>query len=184
MLTVAFRARTSKALPTTAAVCARRYHHSLLESIPVSRRVWHPIRHPGPTFPRANFHCSSRQRSNKPSASPGQTSFRDPERPDLYYHLVGPPTPVSASQPVFALSFLPAQPQTTDAHAIIGWLPAVLEQNGSMSQGQEEAGLNDFVENGECFGSRRSCSGKPDLVFFSCLQQSSEKLCMPLYGMG
>ncbi|KAF8718927.1 hypothetical protein AX14_011651 [Amanita brunnescens Koide BX004] len=147
MLTVAFRARTSKALPTTAAVCARRYHHSLLESIPVSRRVWHPIRHPGPTFPRANFHCSSRQRSNKPSASPGPTSFRDPERPDLYYHLVGPPTPVSASQPAFALSFLPAQPKTTDARAIIGWLPAVLEQNGSMSQGQEEAGLNDFVEN-------------------------------------
>ena len=146
MLTVAFR--TSEVLPTTAVVCARYYHHSLLGTSPtVSRRV-HRIHHPpGPTFWRAHFHRTCQRSNTSPDVSGQKTSFRDPERPDLYYHLVGPPTPVSRSQPAFALSFLPTLPEPADSSAIIGWLPAVVEQNSGQSQG--EAGLNDFVENGK-----------------------------------
>jgi hypothetical protein len=142
--------RTCEALPTfpaTAAVCARYYHHhSLLRfrtSTAVSRRVH-------PTFSHAYFHRTCQHSNASPNVSGQQkTSFQDPERPDLYYHLVGPPTPASASQPAFALSFLPTLPEPADSSAIIGWLPAALEQNSG--QGQGEAGLNDFVENGDHF---------------------------------
>lgn len=71
------------------------------------------------------------------SATGMQTSFTDPERPDLYYHLFD----VSQSSPVFALSFLPDAPTKLDSSAIIGWLPA---ETRSQS---EQAGLNDFKEN-------------------------------------
>ncbi|ESK83910.1 hypothetical protein Moror_7570 [Moniliophthora roreri MCA 2997] len=67
------------------------------------------------------------------------TSFPDPSRPDLFYHLVTPPTSptsLSATSPVFAVSFLPTPPPTSDSSTIIGWVPA-----------GEESGLNDFVEN-------------------------------------
>lgn len=79
---------------------------------------------------------------------PTYTSFSDPSRPDLLYHLVDPPTPVSSSAPAFALSFLSSPPPTSDSSTIIGWLPA--ESNHS-SQGQE-AGLNDFKENSKFRG--------------------------------
>ena len=73
-----------------------------------------------------------------------QRSFPDPDRPDLFYHLFDPPTPLSNNLPVFALSFLPAMPTSVDSCAVIGWLPAA-------SPGQEEsAGLNDFMPNGTC----------------------------------
>ena len=146
MLTRAFR--TSEALSTCP---ARYYHHNLLRtSTTVCRRV-HQVHHPpGPTFSRAFFHrtCQRLDTSPGPNVSGQKTSFRDPDRPDLYYHLVSPPTPVSASQPAFALSFLPTLPGPADSSAIIGWLPAVLEQNSGQGRG-EEAGLNDFVENGD-----------------------------------
>ncbi|KZP29234.1 hypothetical protein FIBSPDRAFT_851600 [Athelia psychrophila] len=65
----------------------------------------------------------------------------DPTRPDLFYHLVLPPNPLSAHVPAYALSFLVTPPRTPDASAVIGWLPA---QSGGEGQ---EAGLNDFKEN-------------------------------------
>jgi len=68
-------------------------------------------------------------------------SFADPNRLDLFYHLIPPPSPYSSNVPAFALSFLPTPPSSGDSSTIIGWLPA-------SSEGQEgEAGLNDFKEN-------------------------------------
>ncbi|KAJ7628456.1 hypothetical protein FB45DRAFT_918333 [Roridomyces roridus] len=67
-------------------------------------------------------------------------SFTDPTRPDLHYHLVDPPTPLSSSLPAYALSFLPTLARTA---TVIGWLPAATATSDA------EAGLNDFVENPE-----------------------------------
>lgn len=143
--TLARAFRASEALSICPATTAASYR-SFLRSGVTCRSVYR-ILPPGPTFSLARFHRSC-QRSNTLFPSPevsGQTSFSDPERPDLYYHLVDPPTPVSASQPAFALSFLSTRPKTVDSSAIIGWLPAV------SGQGQEGAGLNDFKENGNRF---------------------------------
>lgn len=68
-------------------------------------------------------------------------SFPDPDRPDLFYHLFAPPTALSSTMPVFALSFLASPPSSILSSTILGWLPASGEGDG--------AGLNDFVENGE-----------------------------------
>jgi hypothetical protein len=77
------------------------------------------------------------------------TSFPDPSRPDLFYHLVDPPTPFSSSAPAFALSFLSSPPAASDSRTIIGWLPA-------QSKGSDEgAGLNDFKENRTSFAIHR-----------------------------
>lgn len=64
----------------------------------------------------------------------------DPDRADLFYHLFPAPTSISASAPVFALSYLPDSPPSVLSCAVIGWLPA--------AGAGDEAGLNDFVENG------------------------------------
>ena len=72
-------------------------------------------------------------------ASSVASTSADPDRPDLFYHLFTPPASLSASAPIFALSFLSAPPTSILSAAVIGWLPAV-----------EGAGLNDFVENGAC----------------------------------
>jgi len=67
----------------------------------------------------------------------------DPERPDLFYHLLKPPSAVSATNHVFGLSFLDTLKSKEDVRSsrIIGYLPA--------SEGGHpiEAGLNDFKEN-------------------------------------
>jgi len=65
----------------------------------------------------------------------------DPSRPDLFYHVLSPPTPLSSSIPAFGLSFLSTQPSSGESSAIIGWLPAAAEGRG------QEAGLSDFKEN-------------------------------------
>ena len=75
-------------------------------------------------------------------ASTAAESFPDPDRPDLFYHLFLPPTSLSSTTPVFALSFLPDPPPSLLSASVIGWLPASGEGDG--------AGLNDFVENGAC----------------------------------
>ncbi|GAV99529.1 hypothetical protein LENED_000990 [Lentinula edodes] len=69
-------------------------------------------------------------------------SFVDHTRPDLFYHLLEPPTPLSPDVPVYALSFLPSAPPVPNSATIIGWLPASTE-----SQTEQDAGLNDFKEN-------------------------------------
>ncbi|KAF8653688.1 hypothetical protein AX16_003838 [Volvariella volvacea WC 439] len=90
---------------------------------------------------------------------PSSTSFSDPSRPDLFYHLLEPPTPLPASSshlPAFAISFLPGSPPRKDSKTIIGWLPAQTSaaaqsehMEGSLPEEVEAegAGLNDFREN-------------------------------------
>ncbi|KAJ7291225.1 hypothetical protein C8J57DRAFT_1271865, partial [Mycena rebaudengoi] len=77
----------------------------------------------------------------RPRTSIASTSFTDPTRPDLHYHLVDPPTPISSTLPAFALSFLPSPPSSGTSSTIIGWLPAATTGT------DEDAGLNDFREN-------------------------------------
>ncbi|KAJ7747893.1 hypothetical protein DFH07DRAFT_830486 [Mycena maculata] len=85
----------------------------------------------------------NRQRhSYSTSCVPPSTSFADPTRPDLHYHLVDPPTPLSSRLPAFALSFLPSPP-STGSSTVVGWLPAATATDNA------EAGLNDFKENPE-----------------------------------
>lgn len=75
--------------------------------------------------------------------------FADPDRPELFYHLFHPPQTPSG-RAVFALSFLADRPSVVDSCAVVGWLPA--EGSGEA----EEAGLNDFKENGELLYSRHA----------------------------
>lgn len=80
------------------------------------------------------------QRHPYSTSIPSNASLTDPTRPDLHYHLVDPPTPLSSSIPAFALSFL-SSPPPTNSSTVIGWLPAAATGN------DDEAGLNDFKEN-------------------------------------
>ena len=80
---------------------------------------------------------------SRPAPAPTPSRLSDPSRPDLFYHLVPPPTPISPSVPAFALSFLPDMPASAASAAVLGWLPAASEEGP-----EQEAGLNDFRENG------------------------------------
>lgn len=77
----------------------------------------------------------------------------DPERPDLFYHLLEPPSAVSETNHVFGLSFLNTLKSRDDVLSprIIGYLPA--------SEGGHaiEAGLNDFRENRRSTVDRQGC---------------------------
>ncbi|KAF8270088.1 hypothetical protein EI94DRAFT_1798580 [Lactarius quietus] len=55
--------------------------------------------------------------------------------------LVPPPTPLSDTRPVFAVSLLADPPPFPKSSTVLGWLPA--ETPGD----DHEAGLNDFVQN-------------------------------------
>jgi len=50
-----------------------------------------------------------------------QKVFSDPNRPDLYYHVL--PSDSEGGKPTYALSFLPKLPTRKDSATIIGWLP-------------------------------------------------------------
>ena len=87
-----------------------------------------------------------RRYSTAPSEAKPQSDSRvlvDPERTDLFYHLLEPPSAVSTTNYIFGLSFLNALRSRDDVRSprIIGYLPA--------SEGGHtvEAGLNDFKEN-------------------------------------
>lgn len=69
------------------------------------------------------------------------TSFEDPSRRGLFYHLVQPPTPLSNTRPAFALSLLADPPSSSESSTVLGWLPAETPTD------DRDAGLNDFVEN-------------------------------------
>jgi len=102
---------------------------------PLKARI--PYR-PPPSSPHSS---AMRQFSYSLSRRSQQTTFADPSRQDLFYHLISPPTPLSTSRPAFAISFLESPPSSSESSTILGWLPAEAE-------GQEqEAGLNDFKEN-------------------------------------
>ncbi|KAF8155932.1 hypothetical protein B0H34DRAFT_514537 [Crassisporium funariophilum] len=83
--------------------------------------------------------------------------FPDPNRPDLFYHFVNPPTPLSRrTLPAFALSFLEHTPPSVDSPTVLGWLPAqtyMTDTPGTSGpedahqQREASAGLHDFVEN-------------------------------------
>ena len=97
-----------------------------------------------PHFPR---HFTSSPVHALPSDGPSSpeiptsTTFEDPSRKGLFYHLVPPPTPLSATRHVFAVSFLADAPPSPESSTVLGWLPA--ETPGD----DGNAGLNDFVEN-------------------------------------
>jgi hypothetical protein len=98
-----------------------------------------------PHFPR-HFTSSPVHASALPSDGPSpeiptSTTFEDPSRKGLFYHLVPPPTPLSATRPAFAVSLLADAPPSPESSTVLGWLPA--ETPGEDSN----AGLNDFVEN-------------------------------------
>jgi hypothetical protein len=80
--------------------------------------------------------------------------FPDPNRPDLYYHFVNPPTPLSLTLPTFALSFLRESPPSVDSATVIGWLLAQTQKvnvseasNESSEPLQSDASLQDFRGN-------------------------------------
>ncbi|KIM46791.1 hypothetical protein M413DRAFT_64043 [Hebeloma cylindrosporum] len=82
--------------------------------------------------------------------------YEDPNRADLFYHFVQPPTPLSRSIRAFAVSFLNATPASPDSETIIGWLPAQTYQTDTpdtsssrtSQQGRRTtAGLHDFIPN-------------------------------------
>jgi hypothetical protein len=114
------------------------------------------IRHPpdgrtAPPFqphePRGScehFHTSSICFASPPDDVAASQALSDPSRPDLFYHLVGPPSPLSSSRPVFAVSFLSAPPTTPESSTILGWLPATTDAHA-----QQHVGLSDFKENRE-----------------------------------
>lgn len=98
--------------------------------------------------------------SHRPYSSAQMTDivFPDPNRRDLFYHVVNPPTPLSKSLPAFALSFLRHTPPRVDSSTILGWLPAETYMTDSPDtpgmdhahQTKESAaGLRDFIENRE-----------------------------------
>jgi len=126
---------------------------------------------------------SARVVSDGPSSSHSQTqtttSFEDPSRKGLFYHLVPPPTPLSDSRPAFAISLLADPPPSSESSTVLGWLPA--ETPGD----DRGAGLNDFVENRACIPprhapmtppcSRRAADRSLPLVICSALPTASSQ---------
>ena len=93
-------------------------------------------------------------RSRRPySSQMTDIVFPDPHRPDLFYHVVNPPTPLSKSLPAFAISFLHQSPPCVDSSTVLGWLPADSPDTPDMDsahQGKKTSdGLRDFVGNRE-----------------------------------
>ncbi|KAJ7704348.1 hypothetical protein B0H17DRAFT_1039333 [Mycena rosella] len=126
------QARFWHSLTRTAAACSRLRPPNarrLSFSVPLS-----PARHV------SSHRYATRQRH--PYSTSSESSFTDPSRPDLHYHLVDPPTPVSSRLPAFALSFLPSSPLASSS-TVLGWLPAATTGT------DDGAGLNDFKENPE-----------------------------------
>ena len=109
------------------------------------RTIWPRLSIPAAT-PLSRYSPSSRRLSSQNSQTPSTyaESFPDPDRPDLFYHLFLPPTELSESTPVFALSFLPDAPVSVVSRTVVGWLPASAAAEG---EGEDGAGLNDFREN-------------------------------------
>ncbi|KAF9647116.1 hypothetical protein BDM02DRAFT_3098675 [Thelephora ganbajun] len=80
--------------------------------------------------------------SSEANSKPNPRVLADPERPDLFYHLLEPPSVVSATNHMFGLSFLNTlKSKDVRSPRIIGYLPA---SEGGLAI---EAGLNDFREN-------------------------------------
>ncbi|KIK01018.1 hypothetical protein K443DRAFT_99429 [Laccaria amethystina LaAM-08-1] len=112
-------------------------------------RPWHLAR-PLSIPQRRALSRTSTFRSSNANKQTTDISFSDPQRPDLFYHFVHPPTPLSTSLPAFALSFLRRTPPTPESSIVIGWLPAqtyVTDTPEPPVGKRKGAGLNDFREN-------------------------------------
>src|SRR5258707_2892148 len=112
------------------------------QSAPLSSLASHVERLALPHSPRHHRQFTSWRCSSGPSPEiPTSITFEDPSRKGLFYHLVPPPTPLSDTRSVFALSLLADAPPSSESRTVLGWLPA--ETPGD----DRDAGLNDFVEN-------------------------------------
>ena len=116
--------------------------------------------------PRARstiFKATSQRRITRDYSQMTDIFYADPNRADLFYHFVHPPTPLSRSLPAFAVSFLNATPASPDSETVIGWLPAqtyltdtpdIPGSRASQQPRETTAGLHDFVPNREFFSVR------------------------------
>jgi hypothetical protein len=79
-------------------------------------------------------------------------------RPELFYHLIQPPTPLSPVSSVLAVSFLSQPLHNAESSAILGWVPA---PSNSRSKSPEEltqlVSWRDFRENGKRLSCRVCC---------------------------
>ncbi|KAF8899581.1 hypothetical protein CPB84DRAFT_1681168 [Gymnopilus junonius] len=127
-------------LARTASTPFRR-HHTVVQSIT-----------------RLNFVSASRRTLVRPDARTYTTFqaanivYSDPNRSDLFYHLMYAPSASSQEQPIFALSFLEVAPPDLDSPAVIGWLPAQtyltdVPQTPEEQTRSQEPTLEDFVPN-------------------------------------
>lgn len=119
------------------------------------------------TGPVATYSCSSvhgHLSSKRPGNLPLQrarrayatsqtmdTVFPDPNRPDLFYHLVNAPTPVSQTLPAYAISFSNETPPSVNSATILGWLPAQTHASEGSGAKEQTSALNDFRENRKLF---------------------------------
>lgn len=90
------------------------------------------------------------RRFNSLDAPHSSQSFSEPSRPDLFYHIVQAPTPISKTLPAYALSFSSEKPPSSLSTTIIGWLPAQEKAREGTPGSQSNAGdatLADFVVN-------------------------------------
>lgn len=110
-----------------------------------------PIRPQPPTlfFSKHNTQPHFFQHRFTSSQSTAPSSFADPSRPDLFYHVVNGPTPISKTLPAFAVSFSSEQPPTSSSVSIIGWLPTQENAPGTTNEGGPggDATLADFIMN-------------------------------------
>ena len=129
---------------------------------PCSARVLPTHLHSSPLLRRRQ---STQAPTNEGQPQGAVQSFPDPDRPDLFYHLFTPPTALSSTTPVFALSFLASPPPSILSSTILGWLPASGEGDG--------AGLNDFVEN----GASPRAAGSHAFLLSCCCARAWAKRC-------
>ncbi|KAF5310560.1 hypothetical protein D9619_007869 [Psilocybe cf. subviscida] len=106
--------------------------------------------HSGLSSRRIDSPPTQRTRRAYATSQMTDTMFPDPNRPDLFYHLVNAPTPVSQTLPAYAISFLKETPPSVNSAIILGWLPA--QTHASRSEGgsgakEQTSALNDFKEN-------------------------------------
>ncbi|KAF7760566.1 hypothetical protein Agabi119p4_11242 [Agaricus bisporus var. burnettii] len=124
--------------------------HSLI----VRRGITYPASRPSLSSSpciQSNFKTSwlPRRRFSHSSPLSSTGSLADPSRPDLFYHIIQPPTPISQTLPAYALSFSTEKPPSNLSRTIIGWLPARGQAQGTDSNlaSTLDATLEDFVEN-------------------------------------
>ena len=71
-------------------------------------------------------------------------------RPELFYHLIQPPTPLSPISSVLAVSFLSQPLHNAESSAILGWVPAPTNSSSvSPEELTELVSWKDFRENGK-----------------------------------